>query len=212
MSGTRRTLVARAEREADLLREAGAVFAARGFHAASMDEIAERVGVSKPVVYSHFGSKDALYFAYIEAAGNELLDAIVTAERASRDRPIAERLHAGSRAFFHFVDDHRDGFVVLYGELAARGAPSGREVSEIRRRIVTAVQGLLDEAVRDAGADPGRLGGTEPLATAFVGAGESLANWWLDHPDEGVDDVTARLMNVGWVGLEALVRDRTPPS
>jgi AcrR family transcriptional regulator len=206
VSATRRTPVARAERESDLLREAGVVFAERGFHAASMDEIAERVGVSKPVVYSHFGSKDALYFAYIEAAGNELLDAMVTAERASRERSYAERLHAGSLAFFRFVDDHREGFVVLYGELAARGAPYRREVIAVRRRIVALVRALLDEIERESGADLDERGGTESLATAFVGAGESLANWWLEHPDEPVEDVTARLMNVAWVGLETLAR------
>ena len=208
MSGTRRTPVSRAEREADLLREAGIVFAARGFHAASMDEIAERGGVSKPVVYSHFGSKDALYFAYIESAGNELLDAMITAERASRQRSYAERLHAGSLAFFRFVDDHRDGFVVLYGELAVRGGPFRREVVATRRRIVALVQALLDEVVRASGADGEALGGTESLAIAFVGAGESLANWWLEHPDEAVEDVTGRMLNVAWVGLEALVSDR----
>jgi AcrR family transcriptional regulator len=209
VSATRRTAVPRAEREAELLREAGVVFAERGFHAASMDEIAERVGVSKPVVYSHFGSKDALYFAYIESAGAELLDAMVAAERASRERSYAERLHAGSLAFFRFVDDHRDGFVVLYGELAARGAPFRREVIGIRRRIVALNRALLDEIVRESGVDPDDLGGTEALAIAFVGAGESLANWWLEHPEEVVEDVTARLMNVAWVGLDALVSGRT---
>jgi AcrR family transcriptional regulator len=209
VSATRRTAVPRAEREAELLREAGVVFAQRGFHAASMDEIAERVGVSKPVVYSHFGSKDALYFAYIELAGNELLEAMVAAERASRERSYAERLHAGSLAFFRFVDDHREAFVVLYGELAVRGGPFRREVIAVRRRIVLLVQALLDEAVRDSGIDGEALGGTESLAIAYVGAGESLANWWLEHPDEAVEDVTSRLMHVAWVGLEALVSDRT---
>ena len=209
MPAARRTTVSRAEREAELLREAGVVFADRGFHAASMDEIAERVGVSKPVVYSHFGSKDALYFAYIEAAGAELLDAMVDAQRETRPASTAERLHAGSLAFFGFVDEHREAFVVLYGELAVRGAPFRREVSEIRRQIVGLVQVLLDDAVRRHDADPEAIGGTEALATAFVGAGESLANWWLENPDEAVEDVTARLMNVAWAGIGELVGGRT---
>jgi AcrR family transcriptional regulator len=208
VAGTRRQLT-RTEREADMLRAAGVVFAARGFHAASMDEIAERVGVSKPVVYSHFGSKEALYFAYIESAGAELLEAMVAAEGQSRDRSAADRLFAGSLAFFRFVDEHREAFVVLYGELAARGAPFRREVTDIRRRIVALVQILLDDAVRMAGVDPGGIGGTETLATAYVGAGESLANWWLEHPDEDAEQVTARLMNVTWLGLNELVSGRT---
>jgi AcrR family transcriptional regulator len=188
-----------------MLEVAGAVFAERGFHAASMDEIAERIGVSKPVVYSMFGSKEALYFAYIEAAGAQLLDAIVAAERRTRDGTPAARLHAGTHAFFGFVDEHRDGFSVLFSELAARGAPFRREVTAIRRRIVHLVQLLFDEVVEQHGVDAGAIGGTEALALAFVGAGESLANWWLEHPDEAVDDVTARLMNVSWHGVDALL-------
>src|SRR4051794_25477254 len=92
--------VSREEREAQMLAAAGAVFAERGFHAASMDEIAEQVGVSKPMVYNHFGSKEQLYFAYIEDAGRDLLASIVDAERAVRhaDGTIEARLAAGTHA------------------------------------------------------------------------------------------------------------------
>ena len=190
-----------------MLREAGAVFAQRGFHAASMDEIAERVGVSKPVIYSAFGSKEALYFAYIESAGAELLDGMVAAAARSREAPSEERLYAGALAFFTFVDEHRDGYAVLFSELAARGGPFRREVSAIRRQIVALTKVLLDEVVQDTGGDD-RFGGTEALAHAFVGAGESLANWWLEHPDARVEDITGRLMNVTWLGLDALLHGR----
>jgi AcrR family transcriptional regulator len=206
VAASRRTNPAsRAQRESALLRIAGAIFAERGFHAASMDEIADRAGVSKPVVYSHFGSKERLYFACIEAAGRDLLDAIVAAERVTGDGPPEDRLRAGARAFFSFVDAHRTGFIVLYGELGARGAPFRREVTEIRRRIVRLVQTVLDDAVRERAIDAEAIGGTDALAQAVVGAGESLANWWLEHPDDEVDAVTDRLMGVCWSGLESLV-------
>jgi AcrR family transcriptional regulator len=186
--------MSREEREAVMLREAGAVFAARGFHAASMDEIADRVGVSKPMVYSYFGSKEALYFAYIEDAGRDLLAAIVRAEREVRDAAIETRLRAGTRAFFQFVADHRDGYSVLFSEMAAAGGPLRREVSAIRRRIVDLVQYLIAD---------------EALSEAYVGAGEALANWWIQHPEDDVDAMTDRLVAVAWVGLRQVVSEHT---
>lgn len=189
-----RRRMSREEREAVMLREAGAVFAARGFHAASMDEIADRVGVSKPMVYSYFGSKEALYFAYIEDAGRDLVAAMIAAERAVREGDIEARLRAGTHAFFQFVADHRDGYSVLFSEMAAAGGPLRREVSAIRRRIIDLVQYLIAD---------------EPLAEAYVGAGEALANWSLLHPDEGVDAMTDRLLAVAWRGLEVVVSEHT---
>jgi AcrR family transcriptional regulator len=202
-----RRRISREEREAIMLREAGAVFAARGYTAASMDEIAERVGVSKPMVYSFFGSKEQLYFAYIEDAGRDLLAGIVGAERAARteERSVEERLRAGTRAFFAFVDDHRDGFAVLYSEMAASGGPFRREVNATRRQIAEVVGLLFAQVARRSGVDPESFGGVEPLALAYVGAGESLANWWLEHAEDSVDEVTDRLMTVAWKGVEGVL-------
>jgi AcrR family transcriptional regulator len=186
--------MSREEREAVMLREAGAVFAARGFHAASMDEIAERVGVSKPMVYSYFGSKEALYFAYIEDAGRDLVAAMIAAEREVRDQDVETRLRAGTRAFFRFVADHRDGYSVLFSEMAAAGGPLRREVTAIRRRIVDLVQYLIAD---------------EALAEAYVGAGEALANWWIEHPEPGVEAMTDKLVALAWVGLREMVSEDT---
>lgn len=197
-----------------MLREAGAVFAARGYTAASMDEIAERVGVSKPMVYSYFGSKEQLYFAYIEDAGRDLLAGIIGAERAARsaNRSPEERLRAGTRAFFAFVDEHRDGFAVLYSEMAASGGPFRREVNATRRRIADVVGLLFAQVARDGGVDPDDFGGIEPLALAYVGAGESLANWWLEHAEDSVDEVTDRLLAVAWKGVEGVLSGQAAKS
>ena len=200
-----RRRMSREEREAVMLREAGAVFALRGYTAASMDEIAERVGVSKPMVYSYFGSKEQLYFAYIEDAGRDLLAGIVGAERAARDQSPEERLRAGTRAFFAFVDEHRDGFAVLYSEMAASGGPFRREVNATRRQIAEVVGLLFTQVARSGGVDPDGFGGIEPLALAYVGAGESLANWWLEHAEDSVDEVTDRLLAVAWKGVEGVL-------
>src|SRR5438270_106902 len=74
-----RRKVPRAVRERQMLDVAGRVFALRGFHAASIEEIAEGAGISKPMIYNYFGSKEGLYYAYIELAGQRLLDRMALA-------------------------------------------------------------------------------------------------------------------------------------
>ena len=197
-------------REHEMLEVAGGVFAQRGFHAASMEEIAAGAGVSKPMIYNYFGSKEGLYFAYIELAGQRMLARMRDAVQAAGRAP-EERLWASALAFFGHVDDNRDEWAVLFGELASRGAPFSREVSGIRATVSDGTAALFDEVLDGAGVSPDKIGGTEPLAHAFVGAGESLANWWLDHPEESQAAMAARLMNVAWIGLGGLLEGRVDP-
>jgi len=205
-----RKKVPRAVREREMLEVAGRVFAQRGFHATSMEEIAAGAGVSKPMIYNYFGSKEGLYFAYIELAGQRMLSRMRSAVQAAGERP-EERLWAAALAFFGHVNDNRDEWSVLFGELAARGAPFSREVSAIRARVSDGTAALFDEVLQGAGASPSEIGGSEPLAHAFVGAGESLANWWLDHPEESEAAMASRLMNVAWIGLSQLLQSRVDP-
>jgi AcrR family transcriptional regulator len=174
-----RRRVPRAEREETMLDAAGAVFAARGFNAASMDAIAEAAGISKPMLYNYFGSKEGLYVAYLERSGQALLDAMRHA--ASRDAAVDQRLWAGILAFLTYVDEHRVGWSVLYREATSQGGPPAAGVAALRARIAAMVTGLF---------------GSDAFAHAFVGAGESLANWWLAHPDEPKEAVAKQLMNI----------------
>lgn len=167
----------RAAREQLILDVAGRAFARDGYHAASMDEIAAGADVSKPVVYSYFGSKERLYLAYIERTGRQLLDRL---ERSGRwEDPPLERLRSRITEFLEFVEEHRDGWRVLFAE-AASNRPLADEVADLRRRIAAAVRGMLEES-RDAGFEMAPHA-SDGIAHAIVGAGESLANWWLEHP------------------------------
>ncbi len=204
-----RRKIPRVVRERQMLEVAGRVFAARGFHLASVDEIAEGAGISKPMIYSYFGSKEGLYFAYIELAGQRLLRRMAEAASSvddSKEIDAERRLLASARAFFAHVDENREEWAVLFGELAARGAPFSREVAAVRRAITSRTAALFDIVRERAGLDRAADGGTESLAYAFVGAGESLANWWLEHPDEPVEAMAQRLLDVVWVGLDELLR------
>jgi len=162
-----------------MLEVAGQTFATHGFHAASMDAIAEAAGISKPMLYNYFGSKQGLYLAYVERSGNALLQSMRGA--AAPDAPPDERLHAGILAFLTYVDEHRAGWAVLHSEASAQGGPLAAEVAGLRSRIADMLA---------------RLFASDAFAHAFVGAGESLANWWLEHPEEPKEQIAQQLMHI----------------
>ena len=181
-----------------MLEAADRVFARRGYQASSMDEIAAEVGVTKPMLYAYFGSKEGLYLASVQRAGEMLAQRL----RDVAEGGPAERLQAGVHAFFTFVDERRSSWAVLYREATAGGGPVAVRVASLRGAIAATVSQLFAEM---AGAGTDGLE-AEPVAHALVGAGESLANWWLDHPEEPVDAMADRLMSFAWLGLERLAR------
>ena len=171
----------REHREQLILDVAGRVFARAGYHSASMDEIAELAGVSKPMVYAYFDSKEGLYQAYIERAGSELLDRLIHASPPD-DRP-ASVLRARITEFLAFVEEHGDGWKVLFGEVGST-RPFAEQVAGLRERIAQTTRRMIGDA------SPGFAApADDAIAHALVGAGESLANWWLDHPEVGREQV-----------------------
>ena len=146
-----------------------------------MDEIAELADVSKPMLYAYFGSKQGLYLAYVQRAGGELLERLVSA--AAAGGRAAAGLLARITEFLSFVEEHADGWRVLFRE-AASTRPIAEQVAELRGRIVETTRRTVDSS---------RLSYPPPavdaIAHALVGAGESLANWWLDHPEVARDEV-----------------------
>jgi len=199
-AGTRQ--VPRAVREEQMLEVAGEVFALRGFHPASMDEIADRADISKPMLYAYFGSKDGLYSAYMDRVGADLLgamDAAVDSTLAPADQVLASMT-----AFLGYVEEHRPGWAVLQAELASGAGPLAADVARVRAAIVKRMAALLASELDPTLADA--------LAHGFVGAGESLATWWLDHPEATRADMAARIMDVGWVGVGGVLDGRRWPS
>jgi AcrR family transcriptional regulator len=199
-----RQRIPRAEREQQILDVAKSIFAERGFHATTMDEIAEAVGVSKQMVYNYAGSKEELYAAVFHRAAEELERRIDSAASESAEPDV--QLWRGILAFFSFVEEQREAWLVIYGPLADRGGPFATEFAQVRHLIARLVSGLFAEARAAAGNDPSV--DTEPMALAMVAAGEELANWWLEHPTESREAVASRLMNYAWMGLSNLVHDR----
>src|SRR3954470_3548476 len=118
----------RVERELQMLDAALEVFTERGFEAASMDEIARRVGVTKPMLYSYFGSKEGLYLACIDRAARPMIEALRDAAVAEEDP--ARRRWAGTRAYLGWVEAHRDVWARFFLEASARGGAPAERVEE----------------------------------------------------------------------------------
>jgi AcrR family transcriptional regulator len=172
--------LARAERERLMLEAAGEAFATHGFHGSSMEEIARAAGITKPMLYRYFGSKEGLYAAYLRMTGHELIERVRAPD--TRGRSPQARLSAGLRGFLAYVEEHRTGWIVLHGETTApTDAQVAREVAELRGRIVRMLSTLF---------------GDEGFAHAFTGAAESLATWWISQPKPSIDEATAILMSI----------------
>lgn len=190
-----------ARRRHQLLDVALELFAASGFHATSMDDVAEAAGVTKPVLYQHFGSKEALYRELLEEVGNRLVEVVLKAT-AGADSP-RHQVEAGFAAYFRFVVDQPDGFRLLFGEGARR-----REDAEAVRRVERAVAEEV-AALIEADVDPDhRL----LLASGIVGLAEATGRHLVAGAHQGLDpDETARrIAEFAWVGLRGVRPDGAP--
>ncbi|ARZ69365.1 TetR/AcrR family transcriptional regulator [Streptomyces sp. HU2014] len=196
-------------RERQMVDAAVEVFARRGYRTASMDEIAELAGASKPLVYLYLNSKEDLFSACIRREA----EALITAVRAAVDpaAPADRRLWNGLRAFFAHTAAHPDGWAVLHCQARSHGEPFALEVAALRQRLVDVVTQLIADTARDGGCTA-PLPGEEVtgLAHALVGAAESLAGWSNGLTGSGRSDREAAetLMNLAWAGLGNLANGR----
>jgi AcrR family transcriptional regulator len=188
--------VPRGVREVQMLDAAVAEFSRRGFHDASMDDIANRANVSKPMVYAYLGAKEDLFIACVHREGTRLMEAIV--DVVDPDLAPDQQLWRGMRAFFGFVAANRDGWAVIHRH--ARG-PFAAERAVMRAAMIDVVTGMLRRAVLREPPDADLYA----VAHVLVGAGESLADWLVDHPDESPDGTAGRLMNIVWLGAGQLL-------
>lgn len=190
---TPRRRVGRAEREQQILDAAVAVFTERGYQSASMDTVAERVGVTKPVLYTHFGSKEGLLLACIARARAELL-AVATAAVAAASGP-EQMLRHGIQSFFDYLDTQGPAWTLLYSETQASAAASSA-YEAVRAHQTAFIAALL--AAQAPGTEPQRLTG---WAQVIVGAIERLALWRGQDSRVSSAQVTEYLMDLAWTGL-----------
>lgn len=197
----------RAVREQQMMDAAVRIFGQRGFRAASMDEIAELAGVSKPLVYLYLNSKDELFSACIGREARALVEAVQAGVEPGL--PADRQLWEGLRAFFTHTAENPDGWAVLYRQARTHGEPFAGEVNVMREEIVAFVTGLIGAAAREVHRDQALADrDVAGLAQALVGAAESLAGWANETPGVSAKEAAATLMNFSWAGLENLMNGR----
>jgi AcrR family transcriptional regulator len=170
--------VPRPVRERQLLELAEALFAERGYARASMDELARRAGVTKPVVYELFGSKDGLFGACVDRSIERLAADISTAVRAEDD-PEA-RLRAGGLAFIRFAAANRVAW-----DLMSMGGSFEEKARAVRSSQADLIRELMAEMARDD-VDQREL---EVAAHAVNAAYEGVAHWMWAHPEVPIEQI-----------------------
>jgi AcrR family transcriptional regulator len=190
----KRKRMPRAERMRQMLEIAETVFAERGYAAASMDDIAERVGVSKPMLYEYFNSKEGLLLGCIRQSRAELR--LVTEKSMVGAVDAEDALRRGLLAFFVFIRERRQAWSLLRHEMALTGTSAADEIEETRRQQTDLIAALMSSYF-DSGSDLQ----VEASAEFVVGACERLAIWCERHDEVSPDAATGYAMDILWRGL-----------
>ena len=194
----------RAQRERQMMDVAEEIFSEHGYQATSVDEIAERCGVSKPMIYEYFGSKEGLLVACIRAARTELAEA--TTQAAVGTETAEEALRKGLIAFLGFADSHRRAWsLLLSGEAAAAGPVAAAEIEQARQDLAAVDVMLFRAFLPDA---PQKM--LEAAAQVVVGACERLSLWYVGQDEVGADEAADYLITSLWHGLSGLIERAHP--
>jgi AcrR family transcriptional regulator len=185
------------ERREQLLDVGRSLFAERGYDGTAVEEIASRAGVSKPVVYEHFGGKEGLYAVVVDREVERLLDMFSTALSGESPRELLEQ---ACLVLLTYVEESGDGFRIL-----VRESPVGMERSggfaTIMSDVASQVEHILIQQFKTRGFET-KLA---PLySQALVGMVAMSGQWWQDHRKPKRDEVAAHLVNLAWNGLSRL--------
>jgi AcrR family transcriptional regulator len=191
--------VPRAVRRREILSAAQQVFVALGYHAAFMDEIAERAGVSKPVLYQHFPGKFELYLALLDEQIEELRAAVASALASSTDN--RERVRACIDAYFGFVAAGGGAFRLVF-ESDLRHQPE--VATRVERSLQVSVDAIADTITEDTGLSRAE---SELLSCALSGLAEVSARWWVDSAEQLARDRAVELLaGLAWRGISGFPR------
>ena len=192
-----------AERREQLIEIARGLFAERGFEGTSIEEIAARAEVSKPIVYEHFGGKEGLYAVVVDREVRQLLDD--DADVADRRAP-AELLEQAAFALLDYIEQSSDGFRILVRDSPDRLGDRLVRLDHRRHRVPGRVhpRGGVPHRGFDAKYAP-------MYAQMLVGMVGTTGQWWLDARKPAKEEVAAHLVNLAWNGLSGLERNAAPP-
>lgn len=183
------------QRREQLISIGRAAFAELGFDGTSVEEIALRAGVSKPVVYEHFGGKEGLYAVVID---REMLALEKVITGALQEGSWRARIEQATMALLTYIEEETDGFIIL-----VRDSKPGtdRSYSTLLNTAVGQVSHILGNAFARRGLDPALA---ELYAQALVGMVSMTAQSWLDVRRPDKEAVAAHIVNLCWNGLSGL--------
>lgn len=192
--GRRGSRLPRDERRGQLLVAASEVFVDRGYHAAGMDEIADRAGVSKPILYQHFASKLELYLAVLSSHVENLVSGVRQALRTTTDN--RQRVRSAVQAFFDFIEHDGQGYRLIFEN---DNVAEPQVAVQVRVATESCIDAVFDLVSHDSGLDPHRA---RMVAVGLVSVSVDCARYWLDSnrpisKDDAIDGTVA----FAWGGL-----------
>ncbi|MGI8677829.1 MAG: TetR/AcrR family transcriptional regulator [Jatrophihabitans sp.] len=191
------------ERREQLVAVGRSLFAEKGYEATSIEEIAARAGVSKPVVYEHFGGKEGLYAVVVDREMGDLLERLTRALSAGDPRELVEQ---AALALLTYIEEETDGFRILVRDSPVAG-PTGGTFSSLLNDIASQVEHILGREFADRGINTKHA---SMYAQMLVGMVALTGTWWLEERKPSREEVAAHLVNLGWNGLSHLEAEPRP--
>ncbi|MGN6681436.1 MAG: TetR/AcrR family transcriptional regulator [Streptosporangiaceae bacterium] len=184
------------QRREQLLDIGRRLFAERGLDGTSIEEIAARAGVSKPVVYEHFGGKEGLYAVVVDREFDRFL---AMATEVLQGEDTMEKFEAAAVALLRYIEDNSDGFRILVRD--SHPASGSGTFASLISDIASQVEYILADVLKVRGYDP-KLAPT--YSQMLVGMVAFAGQWWLDVRKPKLEEMAAHLVNLAWNGLSQL--------
>lgn len=178
------------------------LFVSAGYQGTTIENIAAAAGVSRPILYNLFGSKDKIYLACLKRARECLNKSLIEAVGSASS--FQDRLRAGIDGYFQFVERNRAGWRLLFGGGAAVAGSAAEDAKHLRFDTVEKIVGLLSPFL--SGIDKTAL---EINAHALSGAAEQVAKWWIENDHVSRETVVELLTSLLWTGFGGLNPDET---
>jgi AcrR family transcriptional regulator len=194
-----------AERRVQLMEVGRSVFASHGYEATSIEEIAQKAGVSKPIVYEHFGAKEGLYAAIVD---REMDNLVARMSESISQGPPRERFEAAVLAFMRYAKEEPAGFAVLTRDSPSDEARRGltRVIDDLAQRVGDIFQSEFERAGYNPKVAP-------IYANALVGMVTQVGQWWAaEGRSFSIDHVARHVAALGWMGLRHLPKDPVSPA
>ncbi|HEX9711969.1 MAG TPA: TetR/AcrR family transcriptional regulator [Actinomycetota bacterium] len=181
-----------------MLNVAREVFADQGYHGAGMEEIAQRAGVTKPVLYQHFSGKKELYLALLDSDMTELQIEVSAALDSAETNH--ERIRRGLETYFSYIDENTDTFRLMFRETLGADPEFREAIDRFRDAIAGTIGTIIAEETRLPREE------SELLARGVMGMSEAAALWWIEQRRIDKSELVADLTTLAWRGLAGLPR------